>query len=190
MAASTGATAGPPSGVATYQIDSSHSLAEFAVKHMMFSTVKGRFASVSGEIAFDEADPTRSSVVARADVASVDTGDPKRDGHLVSPDFFGAENHPTLTFVSTRVEPHQRAGTYRIVGDLTMRGVTREGAFEAAYVGNGVDPWGGLRAGFTAAATINRKDFGLNFNVPLEGGGVLVSDQVKISLEIEAVKQS
>jgi polyisoprenoid-binding protein YceI len=177
------------SGTATYQIDPSHSVAEFVVKHLMFSTVKGRFSKVSGEIKLDEADPTNSSVSAEADVASVDTGDPKRDGHLRSPDFFEAEKYPALTFISRRVERAGNGDTYRVVGDLTIRDVTREVTFDTTYLGQGTDPWGGTRVGFSATTTINRKDFGLNWNAPLEAGGVLVSDQVRINLEVQAVKQ-
>lgn len=189
--ASSSATAGREAvGTSTYRIDPAHSVVEFAVKHMMFSTVKGRFSRVNGEIQLDENDLTKSSVAATVDVASVDTGDPNRDTHLRSPDFFDVENHPTLSFRSRSVEPLGQTGTYRVVGDLTIRGVTREVAFEASYLGKGTDPWGGTRIGITATATINRKDFGLNWNAALEAGGVLVSDQVRMNLDIQAVKSA
>lgn len=177
-------------GTATYQIDPAHSVVEFSVKHMMFSTIKGKFAKVAGEIVFDQNNPTASSVTATVDVASVMTGDPNRDNHLRTADFFDPENHPTLSFTSKSIEPVDREGTYRIFGDLTMRGVTRGVVLEGSHLGTGTDPWGGTRAGFTATTTINRKDWGLNWNAPLEAGGVLVSDQVKVSLDIEAVKKS
>ncbi|MGH2459464.1 MAG: YceI family protein [Chloroflexota bacterium] len=180
----------PADTKATYQIDPAHSVVEFSVKHMMFSTVKGTFTGVAGEIVFDPENPAASSVRATADVASVTTGDKNRDNHLRSPDFFDAASHPTLTLVSKSVEPTNHQGTYHVVADLTMHGVTKEIALEASHLGTGTDPWGGTRAGFTATTTINRKDWGLNYNAPLEAGGVLVSDQVKISLDVESVKQS
>src|SRR5579884_3387893 len=173
----------------TYQVDPAHSVVEFAVKHMMFSTVKGYFRKVSGEIVFDEVDPARSSVTASAEAASVDTGDPNRDNHLRSADFFDAEHFPTLTFVSKRVE-RQHDDTYRVVGDLTIRGITHEVAFEGTYLGKGTDPWGNTRVGFTATTSINRKDWNLTWNAPLEAGGVLVSDQVRINIDVQAVKKS
>ena len=177
-------------GAASYQIDPSHTVAEFAVRHLMISTVKGRFGAVSGEIVFDEADPTRSSVVATADVASIDTREPQRDAHLRSPDFFDVERFPTITFRSRRVEPTGRDGVYRVIGDLTIRDVTREVAFETTYLGKGPDPWGNTRIGLTAETTINRKDFGLHWNVALETGGVLVGEQVKITLDVQAIKKN
>lgn len=177
-------------GAATYQIDPAHSVVEFSVKHMMFSTVKGKFAQVAGEIVFDPNHPTASSVNATADTASVTTGDQNRDNHLRSPDFFDAEKYPALSFVSTSIRPAGKEDAYHVVGNLTMHGVTKEVVFEASHLGTGKDPWGGTRAGFTATTTINRKDWGLNWNAPLEAGGVLVSDHVKITLDIEAVKKS
>ena len=174
---------------ATYRVDPAHTTVEFAARHMMFATVKGRFGAVQGEIVYDEAAPTRSSVVASAEVASVDTRESNRDAHLRSADFFDAERFPKITFQSRRVEPLGE-GQYRVVGDLTIRGVTHEVAFEGAYLGKGIDPWGGTRVGFSATATLNRKDFGLNWNVALEAGGWLVGDQVKLSLEVEAVRES
>ena len=175
------------SSKSTYQIDPAHTVVEFAVKHMMFSTVKGKFTSVSGEIVLDEANPTNSAVRASVDAASVSTGDQNRDNHLRSPDFFDVEKHPTITYVSTSIRPAGKADAYQVVGDLTMHGITNEVVFEASHLGTGKDPWGGTRAGITATATINRKDWGLNWNAPLEAGGVLVSDQVKITLDIESV---
>jgi len=174
---------------AIYEIDPTHTIAEFSVKHMMFTTVKGRFGTVSGEIAFDADDPTHSSVVATAEVASIDTHEPQRDAHLRSPDFFDAEHYPVLRIESRRVEPTGRDGEYRLIADLTIRGVTREVVFDASYLGTVTDPWVGQRIGISAAASINRRDFGLHWNMALEAGGVLVGDVVKINLEIEAVRR-
>lgn len=175
---------------ATYQIDPAHTSVEFSVKHMMFSTIKGKFTDLAGEIVFDEGNPAASSVNATINVTSVSTGDTNRDNHLRSADFFDVEKYPTISFTSKSVEPLGRDATYRIVGDLTMHGVTREIVLEAAHLGTGKDPWGGTRVGVTATTTIDRKDWGLNWNAALEAGGVLVSDQVKITLDFEAVKKS
>lgn len=185
---STPATTGAPT-TTTYKIDPAHTLVEFAVKHMMFTTVKGRFPEVDGQIEFDENDPTRSSVSATIGAASVDTRESKRDEHLRSPDFFDVATFPTLRFVSRAIEPRADGEGYRIVGDLTIRDATREVALDTTFEGKGIDPWGAPRVGFSATTTINRKDYGLNYNAVLESGGVLVGDQIKISLEVEAVKQ-
>ena len=173
---------------AVWSIDPSHSHVEFAVRHMMVATVKGRFAEVEGTIALDEANPASSRVEARIPAASIDTREPNRDAHLRSADFLDAENHPYLTFRSTRVESHGR-GRFTVHGDLTIRGVTRPLAFEGEYLGTNTNPYGFRVAGFSASTRINRRDFGLNWNAALETGGVLVADEVKISLEVEAVQQ-
>ena len=172
--------------VGTWTIDASHSSVEFAVRHMMVSKVKGRFATFAGTITIDD-DPLQSHVEATIDVASVDTHDKGRDDHLRSADFFDAATYPQMTFASTGVRPAR--GDYVLTGDLTIRGVTRP--VELALELNGVnpDPWGGLRAGFTAETEINRKDFGLTWNAAIETGGVVVGDRIKIQLEIEAIKQ-
>ena len=175
--------------LARYEIDPVHTMVEFSAKHLGFSTVKGRFLKSGGEIDLDEANPSQSSVDAWAEVASVNTGDEKRDAHVRSADFFDAENHPRLTFRSRRVEASKKGGEYHITGDLTMRGVTHEVTFVAEFVGKGGDPWGGQRIGLTATATVNRKDYGLQWNVALEAGGWLVGDAVKINLEVQAVKK-
>lgn len=176
--------------MALYEIDPVHSSMEFGVRHMMFTTVKGRFGKVAGQIEFDEAEPTRSSVVATAEVASVSTGEAQRDEHLRSPDFFDAQRFPVITFKSRRIERAQGEGEYKIIGDLTIRDVTLEAVFDAAYLGQAQAPWGDVRAGFSAEALVNRKDFGLQWNVPLESGGFLVGDTVKITLDVEAVRKS
>jgi len=160
-----------------WAIDASHTVAEFGIKHMMVSTTKGRFADVQGTIELDEADIANSSVRVEIDVASIDTHDEKRDAHLRSPDFFDAENHPKITFVSTKIEP-EKGDRFRVMGDLTIRGTTRPVVLDAEFGGRGTTP-----------TQISRKDFGLTWNVGLEAGGVLVGDTVKISLEVEAIKQ-
>jgi polyisoprenoid-binding protein YceI len=173
----------------TWQIDPSHSNIEFGVKHMMFTTVKGRFAGVTGSVVLDEANPEQSYVEAEIDATSIDTRAEQRDTHLRSADFFDVEQFPTITFKSTKVEVE---GNERglVTGDLTIKGVTQPVTLEVELNGYGKNPWGMDVAGFTATTKINRKDFGLNWNVALETGGVLVGDQIKIELEIQAVKQS
>ena len=174
-------------GVSTWTIDPAHSSAEFAVKHMMVSTVRGRFLSLGGTLRIDEDDPTASSVTASIDTASVSTGQEQRDAHLRSDDFFAAEQYPAMTFVSTRVE-RDGDDAWKIAGDLTIRGVTREVVLDTEVEGRGVDAFGKDRAGFTATTTLNRKDFGLNWNGVIETGGVVVSDKVRITLDIAAVR--
>jgi polyisoprenoid-binding protein YceI len=169
----------------TWQIDAAHSLVEFSVRHMMVSTAKGRFADFAGSIVFDPQNPSASSVNVQIQANSVTTADPKRDEHLRSADFFDAETFPTLSFQSTRVEPID-AEHVRIVGDLTIKDTTREITLDAELNGQGVNPWGKQVVGFSAHTALNRKDYGLNWNVALEAGGVLVSDTIKVSLEIEA----
>lgn len=170
-----------------WQIDPAHTEVEFAVKHMMISTVKGRFGEVSGTITLDEADLSGSSVEVEIDVASIDTRQADRDAHLRSADFFDVENHPKLTFRSRRVEATEGGG-FRIVGDLTIRGETREVVLEGAEEGRGKDPWGNEKAGFSARTSIDRRDFGLTWNSALETGGVLVGNEVKITLDVQAAK--
>lgn len=171
----------------TWQIDPAHTGVEFAVKHMMISTVKGRFADVSGTITLDEADLSGSSVEVEIDVASIDTRQGDRDAHLRSADFFDVENYPKLTFRSRRVEV-EGGGRFRIVGDLTIRDQTREVVLEGTDEGRATDPWGNQKAGFTARTTIDRRDYGLTWNSALETGGVLVGNEIKISLEVQAAK--
>ena len=170
----------------TWTVDSAHSIAEFSVKHMMVSTVKGRFRDVTGTVSIDEEHPERSSVTATIAAASIDTGVEMRDNHLRSGDFFEVEQYPALTFRSTSVEKVDDEN-WRIAGDLTIRDVTRPVVLETEYEGQIKDAFGKQRAAFTAKTQINRKDFGLNWNGPLEAGGVVVSDRVKIELHIAAV---
>lgn len=173
----------------TWAIDASHSQTTFSIRHMMVSTVRGHFNVLSGQLQIDEAHPENSWVEAEVDVASIDTRDKKRDGHLRSPDFFDAQKYPKITFKSNKVE-HIGGQDYKITGDLTVHGVTRPVTFEAEYAGQiAKDPFGLQRAGLAAKATINRKDFGLAWNVALETGGVMVSEKVNIEIDLEAVQQ-
>ncbi len=170
----------------THTIDATHSNVEFAVKHMMISTVKGRFSEVTGEIHLDESNLAASKVDVDVNVASIDTREPQRDAHLRSADFFDAENLPTMTFRSRTIE-----GTldqFKVTGDLTIHGVTKPLTLDVTHEGRGRDPWGGERIGFAATSRIKRSDFGLTWNAALETGGFLVGDDVKISLDVEAVK--
>jgi polyisoprenoid-binding protein YceI len=180
-------TAQPQTTTTTWTLDPAHSLVEFGAKHMMFTTVKGRFTGVSGTIIDVADDPTQSSVEVEIDAASITTGDPQRDGHLKSADFLDVGNFPKLTFRSRRIEGTRER--FQVIGDLTIRGTTRKVSLDAQFQGSGTNPWGKTVAGFTAQTEINRKDFGLTWNVALETGGVLVSDRIKITLEVQAVKQ-
>lgn len=175
-------------GVARWEIDPVHSEVEFSVRHLMVSTVKGRFADVSGYVEFDPENPATASVEATINAASIDTRSEDRDNHLRSADFFDVEKYPTITFKSTRVEA-AGGNRYRVIGDLTMHGVTREVTLDAEFHGTHPDPYGGVRAGFSASTKINRTDFGLTWNAALETGGVMVSEEVKINLELETVRQ-
>ena len=177
-------------GTSTWSIDPAHSLAEFSAKHMMITTVKGRFGAVNGTIAIDGRDPDRSSVEVEIDAASIDTNNEQRDQHLRSEDFLDVAKYPTVTFRSKRVEgAYAEAGDqFTVAGDLTIRGTTREVTLDATFEGTGTDPWGGERASFSAETKIDRRDFGLVWNQTLEAGGVLVSNQIRLSLEVQAVK--
>lgn len=172
----------------TWEIDPSHVYVEFTARHMMVHNVRGRFGRVSGTIDLDEEDPTRSSVEVEVDIASLDTREPQRDNHLRSPDFLEVERFPVMTYKSRRIE--RNGDKYRVIGDLTIKDVTREVMLDAELVGLINDPWGNRRAGFNAEATISRKDFGLTWNVALETGGWLVGDQVKIVVDCEAIKKA
>lgn len=169
----------------TWNVDPSHSGLNFSVKHLMVSKVRGRFGSFTGTVTI-AADPLQSSVSASAEVASISTGDQGRDDHLKSPDFFDAAQFPTIDFRSTKIEAD--GDDYALFADLTIRGVTKNVKFELEFEGVGKDPWGNTKAGFSAEAEINRKDWGLEWNAALETGGVLVGEKVKIQLDIQAVK--
>jgi polyisoprenoid-binding protein YceI len=172
----------------SWQIDTAHTQVEFSVKHMMFTTVRGRFNKLNGLININEADPTKSSAEGTLETASIDTHDANRDAHLRSADFFDSANYPHMSLRTTRIEPVGK-GHYKVAANLTIKDVTREVVFDVTTQSLGKDPWGNLRQGFSAEATINRKDFGLNWNVALETGGWLVGDQVKLNIELQAVKQ-
>lgn len=170
-------------------VDSSHTNVEFSVKHMMIATVRGRFSEVEGVIEGDPSDLTSARFEATINAASIDTRQNDRDQHLRSADFFDAENHPTISFKSTGGEKTGE-NEYKITGDLTIRGETRPVTLDVTFEGQGKDPWGGERIALTARGKINRKDFGLTWNAALETGGVLVSDEVKLELNVEAVLQA
>jgi len=174
----------------TWNLDPTHTTVGFSAKHMMITTVRGTFSDVKGTIVVDSANPDRSSVEAEIGVASISTGVEQRDGHLRSPDFLDADGFPAITFRSTRIEgalasPGDR---FKVVGELTIRGTTREVTLDATYEGQGQDPWGGQRISFSASTKIDRRDFGLTYNQVLEAGGVLVSNEIKLEIEAQAVK--
>jgi len=171
----------------TWKIDPAHSLIEFAVRHLMITTVKGRFAVVEGAVQLDEADPSLVDVDVRIDAASIDTREAQRDAHLRSADFFDVESHPHITFTSKRPIAG-RGSEFKLSGDLTIHGVTKEVVLDVTEEGRGKDPWGGERLGFSATTKIKRSEFGLTWNQALEAGGVLVGDDIRISLDLELVK--
>lgn len=170
-----------------WKIDPSHSQIEFTVKHMMIATVRGRFGSFDGTVTVNPDNLLQSQVEGWVETASVDTRDTNRDAHLRSADFFDAEQFPRMTFRSTKIEK-AGDGEFKVTGDLTIKDTTRPVTFTVTDEGQGKDPWGNRRWGVSATATLNRKDFGLNWNVALETGGWLVSDQVKIQAELEMVE--
>ena len=172
----------------SWMIDTAHTEANFTVRHMMISNVRGQFQKVNGTVEFDEANPANTRVDVQIEIASVSTREEKRDAHLKSPDFFDAEKYPYMTFQSKRVEVKD-ATHARLIGDLTIRDVTKEVALDVEYNGSAKSPWGTTNAGFSAKTTLKRKDWGLNWNVALETGGWLVGDDVQISIELEIVKQ-
>src|SRR5712692_6838317 len=171
----------------SWTIDSSHSQVNFSARHMGIMTVRGHFNDIQATIDFNQDDFTASSVEASINAGSLVTNDAKRDEHLRSADFLDVEKYPTITFKSTKIEraEHDR---YRMTGDLTIHGVTRPVTLDVVYSGQIKDPWGNARAGFSAETTIRRSDWGISFNAVLETGGLVVSDEVKITLDVEAVK--
>jgi polyisoprenoid-binding protein YceI len=174
----------------TWNIDAAHTLVEFAAKHMMITTVKGRFADVRGTITIDDARPDHSAVEVTLDAKSLDTRSEDRDKHLRSAEFLDVAKFATLTFKSRRIEgaSNQQGKSFKVTGDLTIRGVTREVTFVTTYEGRGRDPWGGERVSFSADTKIDRSDFGLTWNAALETGGVLVSNEIKIHIDVQAVR--
>jgi polyisoprenoid-binding protein YceI len=172
----------------TWNIDTSHSEIGFSVRHMMISKVRGQFKSFEGNLYIDADNPAFSRVAGSIDVASIDTREEQRDAHLRSGDFFDVDNFPKMSFQSTRIE-HQSGNRYKVYGNLTIKHITREIAFDVTDEGKGQDPWGNQRWGVSATAKINRKDFGLTWNVALETGGWLVGDEITISTEMQLVYQ-
>jgi polyisoprenoid-binding protein YceI len=170
---------------ATWNIDPVHSEVGFSVRHMMVSKVRGRFTKFSGQLVTAE-NPLQSSVTAEIDLTSINTGQEQRDQHIQSADFFEVETYPTMTYKSTGIRVED--GEYILDGDLTLKGVTKNVPLRLELQGFGEDPYGGYRAGFTATGELNRRDFNVNFNAPMQNGGVVVADKIQLHLEIEAVK--
>jgi polyisoprenoid-binding protein YceI len=168
-----------------YALDRAHTTVEFVVRHLMITKVRGRFTTFDGQIELAPGSDLPTSITATIDAASIDTGEAQRDGHLRSADFFEVEKFPHLMFESTRIEG--TADDFALDGKLTIRGVTRDVRLTGSFEGRAADPWGGIRVGYEAHGTINRKDFGLAWNAALETGGVVVGDEVRIELNVEAV---
>jgi polyisoprenoid-binding protein YceI len=173
-------------GTTTWAIDPAHTTVEFSVKHLMISTVRGHFGAVTGTIVLDEQNPLASSVTAEIDVTSINTRQEQRDAHLRSADFFDVEKFPAIKFSSTRIE--RDGDHFDVHGQLTIRDVTREVVLHTSDEGRGGDPWGGQRAAFSATTKIDRREFGLTWNQALETGGVVVGNDIKITLEVQAIK--
>jgi len=179
------ATAPAPSGATRYEVDDQHTSVTFAVRHL-FTEVEGRFRTFGGEIVFDPAAPEQASIKGTIDTASIDTNVQKRDEHLRSADFFDVAKYPKIEFTSTGVSDIDKATNKgKILGNLTMHGVTKPVVLDAQFLGAATDPWGNRKAGFAATTTINRKDFGLGWNKALESGGLLVGDEVTIRINVE-----
>jgi len=180
------ATTAPAAGTrTTWKIDPAHTTVEFSAKHMMITTVKGRFVDVEGTILADDQNIANSEVTATMKAATIDTRSDQRDTHLRSGDFLDVENFPDVTFKSTKIEGSK--DSFKLTGDLTIRGVTRPITLDVTNEGSGKDPWGGTRASFSATGKFDRRDYGLTWNVALEAGGILVSNDVKISIEAQVV---
>lgn len=171
----------------TWTIDPIHTDISFTARHMMVSKVRGHFKTFSGQIVTGE-NPTQSSVTAEIDLTSLDTNNAQRDEHIRSADFFDVTSHPTMTFRSTEVRAD--SGDFTLVGDLTLHGVTRPVELALEVNGFSADPFGGYRSGFTATGQLNRRDFGIDISMPMDGGGVVVSDKIQLALEIEAILDS
>lgn len=172
----------------TWTLDASHSTVGFSAKHMMFTTVKGRFTEIAGTVDLSGETPSAATVSAHITANSIDTGSDQRDQHLRSPDFLDAEQFPAITFRSTRIEGEKRS--FRMTGELTIHAISRPITLDVTYEGTGIDPWGGERMGFRAAGKIDRREYGLVWNQALEAGGVLVGNEVKIEIDVQLVKGS
>jgi len=177
-------------GQTTWRLDPAHSSVEFSVKHMMMTTVRGRFKQVQGTLTADEEHPEGCCADVDIDVTSLDTGSPDRDAHLRGTDFFDAERFPKITFHSTAIEGNVReeGDRFRVVGELTIRDSTMEVALDCVFEGRGQDPWGNDRAGFSGSAEIDRREWGLRWNQTIETGGVLVANKVRIEIEVQFVR--
>jgi polyisoprenoid-binding protein YceI len=171
----------------TWELDTAHAEVGFSAKHMMVTTVRGRFTNVAAEVHIDEQHPEQSHVNATIQAASLETGDAQRDAHLKSPDFFDVETYPTITFRSTRVS-RRKDGEFELTGDLTVRDVTREVTLRGEFAGPVANPWGKRVVGFELDGELNREDFGLTWNVALEAGGVLVSKKIKLHIAVEVAE--
>lgn len=170
-----------------WSIDPAHTEVEFSVRHLMISNVKGRFGNVTGSVEIDESNPASLKLDVTIPIATIDTRSEQRDAHLRSADFFNAEQYPTMTFKGRRVTGNVREG-FRLVGDLTIRGVTREVTLDVTTEGRGLDPWGNERVGYSASGKVDRRDFGLTWNQLLETGGVTVGETVKITINTELMR--
>ena len=177
-----------PVGTKTYSVDTAHSRVGFIVKHLGFSKVRGAFESFEGTVEFEPGDLHSLQASATIDASTVNTNEPKRDDHLRSADFFDVETYPSITFESTGIRVISD-DQFILEGEFSLHGVTKTVELTGEFLGESKDPWGGMRVGFEAETTINRKDFGLNWNVALEAGGFLVGEDVRIVLEIQAVLQ-
>jgi len=177
----------PGLATGTWTIDPAHSEVSFSVRHLMVSKVRGKFDKFDGTLTVAD-DPLASSVQVTIDPTSINTNEPNRDNHLRSPDFFEVEKHPLWTFTSTSVTAKGR--DFVVEGNLTLKGVTKPVTLNVEFNGTSPDPWGGTRAGFSAETEINRNDFGVDISMPLDGGGVVVGEKIKIQLEIEAILQT
>ena len=173
----------------SWQLDKAHSSINFSVRHMMISTVRGRFEDFDGTFEINETNPTQSKIEVEIQAASINTKESQRDGHLASPDFFDVAQYPTITFKSKRVEKLANQDV-RLVGDLTIKNITKEVVLAVEYAGQAKSPWGTINAGFTAQTKISRKDWDLTWNVALETGGMLVGDEITINIELEIIKQA
>ncbi len=189
MSAATATQTGTP----TWQLDPTHSSVEFSVKHMMMTTVRGRFKNVKATLTADEEHPEGCCVEVEIDAASIDTGVADRDAHLRGPDFFDAERFPHITFRSTRIQgkpPKEEGDRFRVVGELVIRDSAMEVVLDCEYEGRGTDPWGKTRAGFSFRTEIDRREWGLKWNQAIETGGVLVANKVRIEADVQFVKQA
>lgn len=171
----------------TYSIDTSHSRVGFSARHAMVTKVRGAFNDFEGTLQLDGAEPSRSSATVTVQVASIDTRNADRDGHLRGGDFFAIDEFPTITFTSTAAA-QTGADSYELTGDLAIKGVTKQVTIPFEFTGSAVDPWGNTRVGFEGAVVINRKDWGITWNAALEAGGILVSEKVTLEFELSAVK--